>query len=194
MLRKSIAFLSGFATVIGGIATISVDSAQAAPVKFECREYGGLPTTVAYNNGKETEVIKWYSQYFSYSGYDNLTRCRTVSYRFQEAYNKGTLDYITAGIVNGYPVICAAYPGGSCNGGNVLFTLKKGTDAAKTLQRLFNVRDLGAGPLYESSGKQYLSIKKLIGETEVENTPEVEAENNSSEIESTTKETPSSNF
>ncbi|RMF28083.1 MAG: hypothetical protein D6756_00850, partial [Cyanobacteria bacterium J083] len=159
MLRQFITVLGGFTTIIAGFATVGINSVQAAPVKFECREYDGLPTTVAYNNGKETQIIRWYSEYFGDSGYDSLTRCRAVTKRFQSAYNKGTLDYITAGIVNGYPVVCTTTAGGSCDYNNVLFTLKKGTNAAKTLQRLFNVRDLGAAPLYESSGKQYISIK-----------------------------------
>ncbi|MEH2116442.1 COP23 domain-containing protein [Nostoc sp.] len=85
-----------------------------------------------------------------------------MSARFQQAHNNGSLDYITAGVVNGLPVICAASPGGSCNTSNLLFTLKRGVNAAETLQRLFDVRD-GAGPaLYESKGRTYVNLTKKL--------------------------------
>jgi len=59
-------------------------------------------------------------------GYSAKTRCEQVSPRFQEAYDKGTLNYMTNGTWKGQngkdkPVICAASVlGGDCE--TLLFT------------------------------------------------------------------------
>jgi hypothetical protein len=164
MLRKSISIAVG-TVLLSGLGALVVQPSYSQPaVIFECyaNDGSGYPTTMARSAKGQISVVRWYSEYFSGSGYDPITRCQEVSGRFQSAYNSGRLDYITAGYVNGYPVVCATTAGGSCNEGNLLFTLKKGTDAAATLQRLFNVRDLGAGPLYESSGRTYIDVNKIL--------------------------------
>lgn len=163
MLSKYLATLTG-AAVLTGLGAILAQPSQAQSIQFSCEMNDGLPTTVARNvsTGASLPVVHWYSRYFNQSGYDPMTRCQQVSSRFQSARNSGRLDYITAGIVNGLPVVCATNAGGSCNNSNVLFTLKPGTNAASTLQRLFDVRDLGAGPLYESDGRPYINVDTLL--------------------------------
>jgi hypothetical protein len=150
--------------LLSGLGGIFSTPSYAANVQFYCNTSGSLPTTIARNSvtGASREVIRWYSEYFSGSGYDPMSRCQEVSGRFQRAYNDGSLNYVTAGIVNGMPVVCAASPGGSCNPGNLLFTLKRGVNAAATLQRLFDVRDLGGAALYESEGATYINVKYMI--------------------------------
>ncbi|MCF2146299.1 COP23 domain-containing protein [Desmonostoc muscorum LEGE 12446] len=164
MLRQSLAILSGVALLSGLGAVFNTPSYAAGTIQFSCDTSSQLPATRATNTatGASLSVIRWYSEYFTGSGYDPMTRCQQVSARFQQAHNTGSLDYITAGIVNGMPVICAASPGGSCNASNLLFTLKRGVNAAETLQRLFDVRD-GAGPaLYESKGRTYVNLTKKL--------------------------------
>lgn len=168
MLRKVLGVLAGAACLTGLGAVLSAPS-YAQPVQFSCvMGSDGLPTTIARNvtSGRTLPVVRWYSEYFSGSGYDPMTRCQQVSSRFQTARNSGRLNYVTAGIVNGLPVVCATNPGGRCDGGNVLFTLKPGQNAANTLQQLFDVRDLGAGPLYESEGRPYIDVNKLLAPLE----------------------------
>lgn len=171
MSRKFLTVLSGIVILSGMGAVISFPSAvvsypnnAARNVQFYCDNSGPYPTTIAVNseNQKSIPVIKWYSEFFTRSGFDPLTRCNEVSQRFQAKFNDGSLDFITAGIVNTQPVICATTPKGSCSSKNVLFTLKPGTNAAQTLQRLFDVRDLGAGPLVESSGRTYISMQQKL--------------------------------
>jgi hypothetical protein len=171
MLTKFAKGLLG-ALVLSGIGTLVSSPSYASDIRFSCETNGGLPTTVARNvvTGASLPVVKWYSEYFSASGYDPVTRCQQVSGRFQTARNSGALNYITAGIVNGLPVVCATSAGGSCNQGNVLFTLKPGTDAASTLQRIFDVRDLGAGPLFEADGSTYIDVNKLLAPLNKEGT------------------------
>ncbi|MGJ5628283.1 COP23 domain-containing protein [Nostoc sp. CALU 1950] len=164
MFRKSLAILSGV-TLLSGLGAVFNTPSYAASIQFSCDTTSSeLPATKATNTatGASLSVVRWYSEYFTGSGYDPVTRCQQVSARFQQAHNNGSLDYITAGVVNGMPVICAATPGGSCNTRNLLFTLKRGVNAAETLQRLFDVRD-GAGPaLYESKGRTYVNLTKKL--------------------------------
>jgi hypothetical protein len=164
MLRKSLSFLFGATVLTGLSASFAAPSHANEGVRFYCDTSGYVPVTVAhsYDTGYKTEVIRWVSDYFDYSGYTPEKRCYQVSARFQAAYNKGTLDYLTVGIVNNQKVVCATYSGGSCNSRNVLFTLKQDSDAALALQRLFDVRDLGASALEESSGRPYINFSAVL--------------------------------
>jgi len=163
MLRKSLGILAG-AAFLTGLGTVFSQPSYAQSVQFQCvmDVERGLPTTIARRGDRYIPVVRWYSQYFAASGYDPMTRCQQVSGRFQSARDSGRLNYITAGIVNGLPVVCATTAGGRCDSSNVLFTLKPGQNAADRLQRLFDVRDLGAGPLYESGGRPYIDVSKLL--------------------------------
>lgn len=117
-----------------------------------------LPTTYASKPSTDKfakPVIRWYSDYFSSAGYTPWTRCQEVTGRFQKAYDRGLLSNVTTGYVNGLPVVCAS-SGSGCNSDNLLFTLKKGADAAAAVQKLFNIGSAvatggTARPLYESS-------------------------------------------
>jgi len=167
MFRKSLHLLAGLAT-IATVGTLVTSPSYANPnARFECDATGILPKTVAVNRatGEAVPIIYWYSEFFG-SDYDPLTRCSIVSQKFQKANESGSLEYITAGIVDNQPVICTPGLGGACSGSNVLFTLKPGTNAAVALQQLFDVRDLGGSGLFESSGRPYVNLKaKLDGIT-----------------------------
>lgn len=120
----------------------------------------GLPTTYAtnpeYQQGKRIPVIRWHSHYFSGSGYTPMQRCQQVSDRFQR--DRRQLMSVTAGYVNGLPVICTNY-GSGCNRSNVLFTLKRGENAAAKLQQLFDIAGGASNsPLYESSADDTVSV------------------------------------
>lgn len=151
ILGTSIAFLTGISGVF------SQASLAGNPISFECVYDNGLPTTMA-RNLKTTQtlaIIRWKSSYFANSGYSPADRCRIVSYRFQQAYDQGRLNYITAGVVNRQKVICATARKGSCNGSNILFTLEPQHSAAETLQQLFDVRYYSAAPLVRGGAKKY---------------------------------------
>jgi len=164
MFRKSSHLLAGL-VAIASLGSLVASPSYANPsVRFECDATGSLPTTVAVNRvtGQALPVIFWYSQFFADSGYDSLTRCNMVSQKFQKANEAGTLNYVTAGIVNNQPVICTPGLGGACNQGNVLFTLKPETNAAVALQQLFDVRDRGSTVLFESGERRYVNIQDKI--------------------------------
>ncbi len=105
-------------------------------------------------------VIRWVS---TLGGtYTPENRCKIVSEKFQTFYNDGTLNYLTTGIVNQLPVICAAQTeNGPCTG--VLFTLKPNSDPGRTLQRLLSIRDRAPGAvLNESSPQVYVNMKDFL--------------------------------
>ncbi|ERN40046.1 hypothetical protein KR51_00033250 [Rubidibacter lacunae KORDI 51-2] len=147
---------------IAGLTAIAIAPAAAEPpsrsgIQFRCTFDAGLPTTVAHNPSisRAMPIIRWQSQYFAESGFDNLTRCQQVTARFQQAYARGDLNYITAGVVNGLPVICATHQRGTCNHSNVLFTLEPDRNAATTLKELFAVRHQSGGPLVRGGEPTY---------------------------------------
>lgn len=149
------------ASAIALSATLAIGQpSRAQNVTFVCatNSSNGLPTTYAKTPRGDIPVIRWYSQYFSDSGYTPQQRCQEVSTRFQNLHNQKLLSNITTGIVNGQPVVCAA-SGGGCNSKNLLFTLKPGEDAAAVVQKLFDIRAGAAvGPLFESSADEDNSI------------------------------------
>lgn len=118
----------------------------------------GVPTTFVNTPTGNTPLVRWVSHHFAHSGYTPEARCQEVSQRFNLFYQRGTLNYITTGIVNNQPVVCVASDiGGPCTG--VLFTLKPKEDATQVVQQLFDVRAGAAGPLHESGSRIYIDMR-----------------------------------
>lgn len=117
-----------------------------------------IPTTFVNTPNGNLPLIRWKSHYFEPSGYSPEVRCRDVSQRFNRFYNQGTLNFITTGMVNNQPVVCvASTKGGPCT--EVLFTLKSGQNATRTIQQLFDVRVGASGPLFESEERIYIDMR-----------------------------------
>jgi hypothetical protein len=111
----------------------------------------GVYTTYGKTDRGDIPIIRWVSNHFADSGYTPRQRCLEVSNRFQDYYQKGILKYITVGIRNRQPVVCISQSGFGCD--QLLFTLKRGTDAARVVQRLNDFANGVAGtpPLFESA-------------------------------------------
>jgi hypothetical protein len=81
-----------------------------SPVQFICSEgfdrvsTRRLPTTYAWTQRGKIAIVRWKTEQFP--GYPPQRRCHEVSPRFQEAYENGTLQFITNGMMNRQPVIC----------------------------------------------------------------------------------------
>jgi hypothetical protein len=81
-----------------------------SPVQFICSEgYDRVstrryPTTYAWTQRGKIAIVRWKTEQFP--GYLPQKRCEEVSPRFQEAYENGTLSFITNGTMNRQPVIC----------------------------------------------------------------------------------------
>ena len=122
----------------------------------------GVPTTFVKNSRGTFPVVRWVSRIFDDAGYVPETRCRQVSSKFQQFYERWLLNYVTTGWVNQQPVICVSNTQeGPCLG--VLFTLKPYQNANRTLQQLFDLRaNASAGPLEESNARFYLDLNQYI--------------------------------
>ncbi|MBK1989142.1 COP23 domain-containing protein [Sphaerospermopsis aphanizomenoides BCCUSP55] len=162
MLRKSLAILSGAVIVSTlGAAVSSPSYAQVGP--FSC-DTNSLTTVVG---ARRAPVMRWRTNEFAGSGYDSVRRCVEVSSRFNHFYSTGQLNYITAGIVRGMPVVCATSGGGSCDSSNVLFTLNRrnSRNVAGILQTLFDNRAGATGAIVnESSERVYIDVNKMLTE------------------------------
>ncbi|MBD2625236.1 COP23 domain-containing protein [Trichormus variabilis] len=160
MFRQALSIFTGSFVVAASIGVVfNQPSSAQTPGPFSCRESDN--TTVVNGN----VVVKWYSKEFAESGYTPRVRCLMVSERFNYFRSRGQLNYITAGIVNELPVVCAASPGGSCNSKNVLFNLSRrnSRNLASVLQTLFDNRAGAAGAVVqESSERVYIDVDKML--------------------------------
>ncbi|MTJ06558.1 COP23 domain-containing protein [Anabaena sp. UHCC 0204] len=167
MLRKSLAILSGAVIVSSLGAAVSSPSYADPGGPFSC-DTNNLTTVVGA--GRAT-VMRWRTNEFAGSGYDRVRRCMEVSSRFNHFYSAGQLNYITAGMVRGMPVVCAASPGASCDSSNVLFTLNRrnSRNVAGILQTLFDNRAGATGAVVnESSGRVYIDVNKMLSDLGVD--------------------------
>lgn len=145
------------AVTLGAIAIGTVTAfnqpSYAQSTTFYCGvSSDGIPTTFANTRRGTVAVVKWNSEYFSYSGYTPERRCQEVSSRFQKHRSSGQLNFLTAGYLNGQAAICAGNSNPPCTSDKLLFTLKPGSDAAARIQQIFNI-SVGASnaPLLESA-------------------------------------------
>ncbi|MBD2384877.1 COP23 domain-containing protein [Cylindrospermum sp. FACHB-282] len=157
----------------GAIALSSVTAihqpSQAQGTTFFCGTSQGVPSTLANTPRGTVVVVKWVSKHFSRGGYNPQTRCEEVSARFQKHYTQGNLNFITAGYLNNQPAICAGNGGIPCTSEKLLFTLKPGQNAARTIQQLFNVRTSASGTLYESTNTSVVDMQEFLQEATVVN-------------------------
>lgn len=131
---------------------------------FLCGAYQNSYATFVHNRqvGQYIPFISWSSAYFRSGGHDPVSRCRTVSDKFESEYKKDRLNYITSGRMGRQTVICtSARKGGECQ--EVLFTLKPGDDADRVLSQIFDIRTLGSNRPVEQSS--YLTRESANGET-----------------------------
>lgn len=139
-------------TLTMGLSFVQSKPTYAQSTTFACGVSEGKPATIAITPRGNIPIIIWVSNKFTGKGYNPQRRCEEVSPRFQKLYDQGALTFITAGYLNNQPVICATGSSGDlCNSRNLLYTLKRGQDAAKTIQRLNEIRGGAAGPLRENT-------------------------------------------
>ncbi|NET45446.1 COP23 domain-containing protein [Okeania sp. SIO2B3] len=114
--------------------------------RFFCeQDFKGTPTTYVQTERGRIAIIKWVSEFFTDSGYDPQTRCQQVSPQFQKLYNRGQLNYLSAGQKNGQYIICGLNElGGQCD---QLFTLKPQENPGAILTHL---RKLASGETKEA--------------------------------------------
>jgi Circadian oscillating protein COP23 len=153
---------------MGAIAlTLSAKPSQGQSTSgFTCDASSGSPATVYQNRQGAREVwINWVSGYFTESGYDPITRCREVSGRLESYRQNKQLKFVTVGYMNGQRVICtASQVNGRCEG--LIYTLKPGQDAVRTLYQFMGLREgqAGVSSLSESASIPYIDVRPRLGE------------------------------
>ncbi|MGF1539953.1 MAG: COP23 domain-containing protein [Pleurocapsa sp.] len=150
----------------------SVNPQEIQQTKFLCGSWRDIPMTVAQTPHGNIPIIYWVSDWVNHPN-SNLTpqsRCKIVSDNFQQAYNRGELQYITTGVKNEQNIVCVAqYENGPCV--SQLFTLKPGSDPAESVRQLMNIGDNYAssseGPLYQSgngSKRLYINFEDFLNQ------------------------------
>lgn len=153
------------------LSQANTNNTQRDSVTFVCKDIldpasgEQIPATVVWVPKRKTHVlfIAWKSEFFA--NWSPRKRCASVTKRFQKSYNEGRLSYLSTGKYNGYPVICAAKPGETCNKNNQLFTIKKGHNPQLVLQKLLNISEgkTDDSPLYQNSGKKlHLEVQTML--------------------------------
>jgi hypothetical protein len=122
----------------------------------------GVPTTFTHSStGRKIAIIRWEKKWSS--EYTPEVRCQEVSSRFQSASEEGVLNYLTAGMIKGRTVLCAARRyGDTCS--YLLLTLKPGDDASQVIETLRQIGYKATGPLVQSedgSPRMYIDMNKL---------------------------------
>ncbi|WP_013321929.1 COP23 domain-containing protein [Gloeothece verrucosa] len=158
MLTKTYTLTTLLTTVTLCASTIFAQPSQAQQISFACAvDTDKVPTTYAQTPDDTVPVFKWTSNYFR-PPYTPMQRCQEVAGRMNNFYANGMMDYLTSGVVNNQPVICA---GPSCNadGSNVLITLKPNQDPNQVLQEIDSNRSGAGGPSYQLTGGTTSSSK-----------------------------------
>ena len=162
---SSLVFLSVGATFY----LTQLSSAQSEPsTVYFCGSSDGLPTTM-YQTGTypETPLIRW--KYDGFGNWSPQRRCEEVARRFQQFDKEGALEFVTSGVVNRLPVVCAVSQQGEVcndqqNSDRVLFTLEQGRNPNDAIQAIFNVAGIldNNDPRSMINGRLYIDFDKLI--------------------------------
>ncbi|WP_310487043.1 COP23 domain-containing protein [Chamaesiphon sp. VAR_69_metabat_338] len=139
---------------MAGSSSFFAESSQAltATTNFVCGKADGIPATVARTKKGDIPIVIWRSEDLSESGFTPQVRCRQVSARFQSMYRSGQLKYITAGVLNNLPVICATTKVNTdCSSQNLLYTLKSNSDPQQVIKRLSAIRNRSTNRSLEES-------------------------------------------
>jgi hypothetical protein len=153
-------------------------------VMYSCIQHQGKSKTVASTNRGRIELIVWESSYFSGAGWTPQKRCQEITQRFQKFSDNGTLQYVTTGKLNGYPVICTGTrttKGYQCRPDGLLITLQNNDNPAQVLRNLFsNATRKGGNAVVRSIDNNYVvPIQSVLDQAPtLDDTPETPNSNN----------------
>ncbi|MDJ0735891.1 MAG: COP23 domain-containing protein [Nostocaceae cyanobacterium] len=130
---------------------------------FYCDSSGSVPVTKYVNrrSGNIETWIRWSSNHFSNSGYDNLNRCQKVSRNLEIFRQKKILNFIKIGRRNNQNILCVAREeNGKCEG--IIYTLKHNQDPIKTLKQFMALREgkADAVPREESGSLPVIDMRE----------------------------------
>ena len=130
---------SGNRSVINFIEWSSVLTGENnEQLSFTCNTVNKIPTTTVKIGNRDIPIIIWKSENLTNSGLTAEKDCEVVSSRFENLRQKNTLNYITSGVINDLPAICAVKTENEpCTSEGLLFTLGENSDPQKILKQMF---------------------------------------------------------
>lgn len=173
-LRLFFSAIAGLAIVVGTTTTPNQPSYAEGTTFFCGTSNDGVPVTYARTPRGNVPMIRWVSTNSFPPQWSSQRRCQEVSQRFQRNSDNGTLQALKTGTINGQPAVCAAISEDEpCTDRNLLFTLKPGSDARRTVERLLDTRGLAAGTVVEQSACQnncpiYINMSTYLDNATVE--------------------------
>jgi hypothetical protein len=138
---------------------------------YYCGTYQNKPATFV-RDSITFPIIIWISNDL-FQHQNPKQRCESASYKFEEAYQKGFLNYMTYDKFDRKNAICVAgYKNGKCLQDGVLFYLNPDTNPEVALSHLTEFhKQITDGPLKQGSelifyenGKAYINVHRLIRE------------------------------
>lgn len=146
--------------IVFSVFIIHSQTVSAGLYSYYCDKDNNIPTTFVRTHRGALPMIRWVSTNLPSATPEQ--RCQKVSRNFQTAYEKGSLKFITTGLMNNQPVVCTATrKEGDCK--DLLFTLKAGSNPKKILRQLLDRRGLSAGnPLDQAGVEFYLDFEDYL--------------------------------
>ena len=164
--------LSGLLTgLVVSLSTSAIfcQPSHAGNNSFFCAILNRQPVTLARTPRGNVPMVRWVSNNYFPPPWTAQRRCQEVAKRFQRNYDNGTLKYINTGRLNGESVVCAALnKDDACTNRTLLFTLKRGSDADATLQRLMDRRGLASGYILSETGSGSVDVDRYLDDAPVE--------------------------
>lgn len=167
VMKHWIAGLSAtFVMALSGLVPDLSYSQDSNKVGFYCgRSTDGKPATIfKRTNGEKFPFIIWEVKKLANPDYIPEKYCQIVSKRLEDARKEQALNYITAGVMNGESVICAAkVQEGRCT--SLLFSIGKDKNPIGVLMTTLSIRYgfSGIPTLYEAGSIPYFDVSQIIG-------------------------------
>ncbi|WP_254173193.1 COP23 domain-containing protein [Planktothrix pseudagardhii] len=154
--------LTACTLVLGSVPFLAPPGAAQNTTYFCGQSRDGVPTTFALTStARRVAVIRWQKDWGTIS---REARCKEVSSRFQKAYNNGTLNFLTHGVMSGQKVICTAREyGGPCS--SLLFTLRPEDNPREVINSLIGIAYRARGPVVQSEDGEpqiYIDMNFLL--------------------------------
>jgi hypothetical protein len=177
MKKRIIAILTGLITTLN-LSAVPMVQAETSGDKYQFTCNQGFdkntgkeqPTTYLWYEGKKHSVLSWVKTSGSTTPQE---RCNKVSSRLQEAYDNGSLNFVTNGSMNGQAVICTAREyGGNCD--TLILTLRPNDNPLEILngfKEALSGRRIGIDPMPRSSTTQIyykIDLQETIRNTHAE--------------------------
>ena len=154
-----------------GLSLLITKVLSSQHARFYCAVRDNYPHTLVNVSGNEYAVIRWRRLYrrSSTASTRNVTiRCQQVAENFQNAYDSGSLYYVTSGHRNMRSIICASdRKRGDCI--HTLIDLSPNENPNEVIRRLFDMTTLSPRERLDQNRRLYIDIQNVFSESNIIN-------------------------